>query len=73
MHLPTIAADKTNQDASRLALKAMAVETEINAHHLSKNNVRVYRENPAGWREDLASLQGKLDFYLECLKTSHNF
>jgi hypothetical protein len=73
MHLISIAADKTNQDASRLALKAMVIESEISAHHLSRNNIRVYRDNPSVWKLELASLNGKLDFYIACLKTSHNF
>jgi hypothetical protein len=71
MHLPTVIQETSNPDARRLALKAMAIESEMNGLILSRANCRVYRENPEQFGLDMASLQGKYDFYVGCLKTSH--
>lgn len=71
MHLPTIIQETSNLDARRLALKAMVVQSEIDGLILSRANCRVYRDNPEQFGMDMASLQGKYDFYVGCLKTSH--
>jgi hypothetical protein len=64
-----LAADK--RDEKNLKLKLFQAQTELNGLKMSRNNFRIYRQNPDLYKLDLASAQGKVDFYAACLTTSH--